>query len=172
MKSRDRIYAVLSHYLADKHAGPTIEMAFIAPFFLLLLVTIVELGMTLLTQSVLDTATLTASRLILTGSVQTGGGQSAFNTALCAAAAPLIPCAGLQVNVQASTAFANFNPVLQTDGQGNMTNTQFTPGTAGQAVLVQVGYNRPYIVTWVGSVLGIKNASLLVSSMVFQSEPF
>jgi Flp pilus assembly protein TadG len=147
-------------------------MALVGPIFLLLIVTIVELGVALLTQSVLDNATLAASRLVLTGQVQNGAGAAAFNTALCAAAAPLIPCASLQVNVQASAAFANFNPVLQTDGQGNLTNTQFTAGIPGQAVLIQVGYDRPYLIPWVGSMLGIGNASLLVSSVVLQNEPF
>jgi Flp pilus assembly protein TadG len=158
--------------MRDNHAGPAIEMAIVGPVFSLLLAIVVELGVVLLTQSVLDTATLNASRLILTGQVQTGGGASAFTTALCNGTTPLIPCASLQINVQASTAFANFNPVLQTDGQGNMINTQFTPGTPGQAMLVQVGYNRTYLIAWVGSVLGIKNASLLVSTAVFQNEPY
>ena len=161
-------------YLQDTRGAVAVEFALVGPMFLLLLVVAIELGVVLLTQSALDTDTQDASRLIMTGQVQTGGGIGSFTSKLCGDVGPLISnCAStVQINVQASAALANFSPTVKTNGAGTMTPTQFTPGTAGQYVLVQVGYNRPYLIAWVGSVLGVKNASLLVSSAVFQNERY
>ncbi|MGH6681045.1 MAG: TadE/TadG family type IV pilus assembly protein, partial [Bradyrhizobium sp.] len=77
-----------------------IEMAFVGPPFLLLLLVIIELGLTLATQSVLDGAARDAARLIRTGQVQTQGSPiTAFQTLLCSQVGPLISVSQCDSNV-------------------------------------------------------------------------
>jgi len=157
----------------DNRGAVAVEFALIAPIFLLMIVMTFELGLVLLTQSALDNAAQNAARLILTGQAQTGGGAAAFKSQLCADVGILIPCASLQYNVQAANSFSALNGTVTTDASGNMTGGQFSPGTPGQSVLVQVGYNRTYITGWVGSILGGgHNSSLLLSTVAFQNEPY
>jgi Flp pilus assembly protein TadG len=153
----------------DRSGAVAVEFALVGPVFFLLLLMTIELGIVLLTQSVLDFATQDAARLIALGQAAAKG---TFTARLCTDTAPLIPCASLQVNVQAAATFNGFSPTVQTDGNGNLTNTQYSPGSSGQSVIVQVGYNSPYVSTWVGTLLGNNNASLLVSSVAFQNEPY
>ncbi len=61
---------IFRHIAGDAKGALAIEFAFVAPLFLLLLLVIVELGLTLTTQSLLDGATRDAARLIRTGQVQ------------------------------------------------------------------------------------------------------
>jgi len=166
---RSRLHGIFARRREDRGAV-AVEFALISPVFFLLVVMTLELGLVLLTQSVLDLATETAARQIMIGAVTTSG---AFQTQLCNVVTPLIPCGSLQVNVQSAGAFTGFSLAVPTDGAGNMTNTQFSPGSAGQSVLVQVGYNRPYLISWVGGILGGgHDSSLLLSTLAFENEMF
>ncbi len=153
----------------DHGGAVAVEFALVGPAFVLLLLMTMELGLVLLTQAVLDFATQDAARLVELGQAAS---KTTFTTRLCADAAPLIPCASLQVNVEAAATFSSFDATVQTDGNGNLTNTQYSPGSSGQSVIVQVAYNYPYVTAWVGSLLGDNNASLLVSTVAFQNEPY
>ena len=106
------------------------------------------------------------------GQIQTGGGLSAFTAQLCADVSLIIPCASLQTNVQSANTFGALNGTVQTDGNGNLTNAKFSPGTPGQNVLVQVAYNRPFMMPWVATYWGKNGSSLVVSSVAIQNEPY
>jgi len=147
-----------------------VEFALVGPIFLLLVVMILELGLVQITQSNLDFATDDAARLIRVGTIQTGGGSTAFRARICADVGALIPCGAIQYNVQAGNSFGGLNSTIQTNAGGDMVNTQFTPGTPGQYVLVQVGYNRNFLMAWAGSFLGSNNKRLLMSTVAFQNE--
>jgi Flp pilus assembly protein TadG len=151
----------------DRRGVAAIEFAFLAPLFILVLSGILENGLILLTQTVLDNATRDASRSILLGSTT----STSFTSAVCNGAKSMVPCGSIKVNVQSGATFSALNATLQTDSAGNMINTQFTPGLASQAVLIQVGYNRPFLIPWYGIFAGVKS-ELLVSTVVFKSEPY
>ena len=162
----------------------------------MLLLAIIELGLTLATQSVLDGAARDAARLIRTGQIQTQGSPiGAFQTQLCSEMSSLMSVSQCNSNVifevQVFTNFGSvsFTPCTQNanqTGTGNACN--FSPGTAGQIIGVQASYPRPFIIPWVGACLsggsgwaglGTSNGSnpgtgsvTLTSTVIFQNEPF
>jgi Flp pilus assembly protein TadG len=168
----------------------------VAPIFLLLLLVIVELGLTLTTQSLLDGATRDAARLIRTGQVQSQSSPiTTFQTLLCSAMAPLLSVAKCDSNVifevQTFTSFGSvsFTPCTLNNNQvGSGTQCNFTPGTGGQIVAVRATYTRSFIVPWVGACMsggscwtgpgsaGGANPGTggitLTSTVIFQNEPF
>src|SRR5665213_3014005 len=71
----------LCRVFADSSAVTGLEFAMVGPIFLLLILGVLENGLTLWTQSLLDNATRDAARLTLTGQSQNGG--TGFATQLC-----------------------------------------------------------------------------------------
>lgn len=160
----------LRRFARNRRGVAAVEFAMIGPVFILLMCGILENGLILLTQSVLDNATRVASRQILLGTVAS---SSAFTTAVCNNASSIIPSCttNLKVNVQAGSSFASFTATPQTDANNNMINTAFNQGIGQQYVLVQVGYNRPFLLPWYGTFAGVKS-ELLVSTLAFKNEPY
>jgi Flp pilus assembly protein TadG len=180
----------------DQEGALAVEMAFVGPPFLLLLAVIFELGLTLTTQSLLDGAARDAARLIRTGQVQTQGSPiGTFQNLLCSEMSSMISIADCNskviFEVQNFTSFGSvsFTPcTLNANQTGTGTACQFSPGTGGQIVGVQVSYPRPFIIPWVGACLsggscwfGIGTANganpgtgtaMLTSTVIFQNEPF
>jgi Flp pilus assembly protein TadG len=164
--------------------------------FLLLLLVIVELGLTLITQSVLDGATRDAARLIRTGQVQSQSSPiTTFQTLLCSRMSTLMTVANCDTNVifevQTFTGFGSvsFTPCTLNNNQtGTGTQCNFTPGTGSQIIAVRSVYTRSFIVPWVGACLsggscwtgpGTKGGSnpgtggiTLTSTVIFRNEPF
>ncbi len=127
----------------------------------------------MLTQSTLDNAARDASRLIMTGQIQTAGGSAApFTAKLCAEIGTLIPCASIQYNVQSATTFAALNGTVTPNAGGNMSSQGFSPGVSGSDVLVQVGYSRTTLIPWVGQYYGSGGKILVVSTVAFQNDPY
>jgi Flp pilus assembly protein TadG len=177
----------------DERGATFMEFALVGPMFIFLLLAIIEIGLTMLTQFILDGGARTAARLVMTGQVQQGGGISAFQSALCSQVESLLPsCSGVLFEVQT---FANFSSIsftpCNTDANPAPTGSTacpFVPGTGGQVVGVRVSYPRPYIVPWVGECLttghcwfGLGTSAsapsgtyttTLMSTVVFQNEPF
>ena len=81
------------------------------------------------------------------------------------------------VDVESASSFAAVNtapPVLTYDANGKVTNTwSWSPGGAGQVVIVKVLYNWP---VFGPAVLGLSNqpdgSHLLIAVAVFKNEPF
>jgi Flp pilus assembly protein TadG len=173
-----------------------LEMAFVGPPFFLILVTIIDLGLMLATQSLLEGAARDASRLIRTGQVQAAGNSvSTFQTLLCSDMGSVMTTTQCNTNiifeVQTFTSFGtvSFTPcTLNANQSGSGTVCSFTPGTGGQIVGVQATYNRPFIIGWVGACLtggscwaGLGTTSgsnagtgsvPLISTVIFRNEPF
>lgn len=172
-----------------------VEFAMVAPMFLLLIMTIVDLGVMLTTQFLLDGAARDAARLIRTGQVQTSSSPlPTFQNLLCSDLSPLISSTTCQSSVifevQFFTNFAgvSFTPCTQNTNVNQSGYCSFSPGTGTQIVGVQVTYNYPFMVPWVGACLtggscwfGAGTASgsnpgrgtaPLVSTVVFMNEPF
>ena len=93
----------------DERGATFMEFALVGPMFIFLLLAIIEIGLTMLTQFVLDGGARTAARLVMTGQVQGSGGVGAFQTALCSQVETMIPsCSGVLFEVQT---FANFSSI-------------------------------------------------------------
>ncbi len=133
---------------------------------LLLIFAIIEDGLMLFAQSVLDNATRDASRQILIGNITTA---SAFQAKLCSDVTSFFDCTKLQFNVQASA--VGFPPsVVATSATAPVSAAVFGPGTGGQYVTVEVVYSRPYMFPWIQSIAGA--GWTLMSTQAFQNEPF
>jgi Flp pilus assembly protein TadG len=187
---------ILRRFARDQQGALAVEIAFVGPPFLLLLLGIFELGLTLTTQSVLDGAARDAARLIRTGQVQSQGSPiTTFQNLLCAKIGSLMSdtrCKAqvlFEVQVFANFGAVSFTPCTRNANQtGGGTACTFSPGTGGQIVGVTASYPRPFIVPWVGGCLsggscwaGLgtthgtntgTGTAVLSTTVIFQNEPF
>jgi Flp pilus assembly protein TadG len=187
--------SVIRRLIRDRRGTSAIEMAFVGPAFLLILLAIIDVSLMLATQSMMNGAARDAGRLIRTGQAQsTGSAIATFQNELCSDLSPLIPTASCQANVLFQVeVFSNFGAVsfspcnYNQNQTGSGTSCQFTPGTGGEIVGVQATYTRPFLVPWVGACLsggacwtGIGTSqggagtgtANLISTVVFRNEPF
>ena len=123
-------------------------------------------------QAMLDNAVARASRLIRTGQIQLNGGAvGPFTTQLCTDIGGLIPCANLQYKVTSAAAFTSLSSAVTATASGTLSGAgTFSPGTSGQDVVVQVAWNRPYLINWVGNLVNPGGTSLVVSTVAFRNE--
>jgi Flp pilus assembly protein TadG len=160
-------------FLQDTGGAHAVEFAIVFPVFVLLACVAIEVGLVLFTQSNLNYAARDAARLIRTGQIQSGGGESAFTSKICSDTnSALITCSKLQYNVQSGNSFDALDPSVQTDRNGNMANTQFSPGGPSSNVLVQVGYPLPCLVPLACNYIGSHGTLLLVSTIAFENENY
>jgi len=156
----------------DRRGAVLVEFALVSPVFFLLTFASIDFGMILLTQSSINFAIRDASRLIMTGQVQTGGGQSVFTSRVCSDVGSLIPCSSLQYNVQSGSTFSGFNATVVANSSGNMSTTGFSPGGPGSDVLVQIGYPYTCIIPIACNYISNNGKFLLVSTVAFQNENY
>ena len=169
------------HWLFDNRGAIAIEFAFVGPLFIWMSLVILDFGVMLFTQSVMDGAARDAARAIRTGQISGAGtsAQTAFKTILCNEIGTLIPCASLIFDAQPFSSFGSMSTGVTRDAQGNMVTSGFNAGTSGQPLLVRVSYNRPYM-SGIGQLLQIvthssgslPSSQLLLSVIVFQNEPY
>lgn len=160
-------------FLPETGGSASIEFAILGLVFTMILCFIVEIGMSLLMQSTLDEAARTASRLIRTGTIQRAGGSpDPFQAALCAKVKLLMDCSQIRFNVVAGDLFTALPTAIRTDADDRLAGTSFVPGTAEQDVVVQVGYTRALYFPILRDVIGTHGKLLLVSTVVFQNEPY
>lgn len=182
----------------DNRGNVAVEMGFVAPPLILMLVMIVDFGIMLTTQALLDGAARDAARLVRTGQVTGSSGITAFQTQLCADMAPILSNATCTSQVLFSVQFfSNFGEIgtigfspctRNANASGSGTACAYATGSASQIVGVRVVYNRPFIVPWVGACLtggtcwfGVgtqtgtatgTNTVPLISTVIFENEPF
>lgn len=185
--------------LGNERGSYAIEFAMIAPFFLVLLLEIVDIGLLLFTQVVLDGAARDGAREIRTGQIEGTGGaaQTNFEALLCTNVHGLVPCANITYSVSIMTEFSNSTtlPTYQAPTSGQQTNPNganfnpggfngqaktFNTGTGGSLVAVQIAYLRPSLVPFAnpmaimgGNQLNLASltSTVLASTVVFRNEP-
>lgn len=156
----------------DTRGTAAVEFGLVGLLFTAVLGCIVQIGVVLTVQTALDEATRVAARQIRTGAIGSSG-ASTFVALLCGKLSLLPGCSSsIQYNVVSGSTFASLSTAITTTGANRMSGTQFSPGTAGQDVVVQVGWTLPIFVPMVGSALGKAGTLLLVSTAAFQNEPF
>lgn len=169
--TRKGVMARLRSLVRDNSGVTALEFAMIGPIFLLLILAVMENGLTLWSQSVLDNATRDAARLLQTGQAQSGG--TSFPTKLCNEISGLMSCSSLKYRVQNASTFARISPTISGSLTGFSTYpTAVTGGSAGQDTLVQVAYTRNFIVPWVGKLMSAGNSETLIATAAFQVEPY
>jgi Flp pilus assembly protein TadG len=181
------------HFALCQKGATALEFALVAAPFLALLVALFETALVFFAQRVLDEVTEEASRYILTGQAQQSNvTQSQFLNYVCTGQTPnntptdyspalvnaLFNCNNLMVNIENYSNFASANtasPTLSFNQNGTVSNTwNYSPGTPGSIVVVQVMYQWPIILGPLGfNLSNLSNGNrLLVSTAVFRNEPY
>ncbi|HTV38416.1 MAG TPA: TadE/TadG family type IV pilus assembly protein [Xanthobacteraceae bacterium] len=188
---RKRLARIANRFRSSKHfalcqkGATAIEFALIAAPFLALLVALFETALVFFAERVLDEVTEEASRYILTGQAQQANvTQAGFRTYLCtstntaALVTALFNCNNLMINVENYSDFASASttsPTLTYNANGSVSNTwNYSPGSAGSIVVVQVMYQWPIILGPLAfNLSNLSNGDrLLISTAVFKSEPY
>ena len=162
--------------LRRKEDGTTaIEFSMLLFPYMLLTLGIIELAIMFTAQSIMEGATMSASRMIRTGELQQSGAgneEEVFRDALCDYAAVFITCGEIVVEVQPlSSYFDDITPTY--DGDGNIVPDAFDSGGSDQAMLIRTSYRYPMITPIVGPlIMGPDSSTLFVSTIVMQTEPY
>ena len=155
-----------------------IEFAVVAAPFLALLFAIMETGLIFFAGQTLETTAADASRLIMTGQAQNQNfDQTAFKNAVCARISSMFSCANVMVDVRTYTSFSSANTALPVDANGNLQNNfTYSPGGAGDIVVVRLLYQWPVYVSLLGLSRSLSNMAngqdLLMATAAFRNEPY
>jgi Flp pilus assembly protein TadG len=158
--------------LARQEDGSTaVEFGLLGLPFFGLMFAIIETALAFFAGQTLETATADASRLIMTGQAQMQNFDvPKFKQAVCARIHGLFQCDKIKFQVVTATSFsaADFSKPL--DAQGNVKPDTFSPGNAGDIVVVQVMYEWPIYVAQLVNLSTDKR--LLMATAAFRNEPY
>ena len=165
----------LRRFRRDREGQVAIQFAMIAMPFFMMMFAIIETALIFFANQAMETATQDTARLIMTGQVQLGGMNAAtFKTNLCTRLSGLLDCAGgVDVEVKSYPSFSSVN-IPSPISNGNYVNpTGFSPGSAGDIVVVRTYYQWPTFVVGFGYDAGNLNnhKRLLIGTAAFRNEP-
>jgi Flp pilus assembly protein TadG len=171
-----RLRNALHRFGRSRRASAAVEFALVAPVFFALLFAIIETAIVFFAGQVLETITQNSARQILTGQAQTAGySQAQFKTYVCSQIPALFNCNNLYVDVESYTSFSNVTINSQIDANKNfINNMQYSPGNAGDIVVVRLFYQWPLFVTGLGYNIANLSGSmrLLTATAAFKNEPY
>lgn len=160
----------------DQDGAAAVEFALVATPFLALIFAIIESAIVLFAGQVLETAVVDSARLIMTGQAQAASmTQAQFKQQVCSRITGLFDCAnGIYVDVKSFSSFTAVtisNPVQNGNFVNNFT---YSPGNAGDVVVVRLYYLYPVYVSLLG--LNLADVSggkrLIAATAAFRNEPF
>lgn len=162
-------------FVRDSRGATAVEFGLIALPFAATLFALIETGLLIFAGQVLESATGDAARLIRTGQTQQSDtSKSDFRDIICDRAGGLFDCDSLQIEVRT---FSTFDGVSFSDpfgGGGLRDDMEFSPGGAGEIVIVRAYYEWPVFVRLLGHDLTntANGKHLLVATAAFRNEPF
>ncbi len=163
----------------DDRGVTAIEFAFIAPVLLLVVMAIIELGLSLLVEVVLDNAVSDAARMIRTGQAYHGEGFNAakFKNTILEKGGGLLKAVedDIYIDVIHRRDFGDLPesaPVIE-DGEIVMPEN-WDPGERNDVVLVKVVCAWPMFTSKMMEIFGTTTDGkrLLVATEIFRNEPF
>jgi Flp pilus assembly protein TadG len=169
--------AGLAAFRRDESAAAAVEFSLVSLPLLGLLLGALQLSVIFFAGQVLQSAATNAGRQLMTGQAQAGGmTANQFAQLVCNNSAGLYDCNNLMVDVESAGSFSAVNtaPPVLTYANGKVTNVwSWSPGAAGQVVIVKVMYNWP---VFGPAILGLSDQPngdhLLLAVTVFKNEPF
>lgn len=176
-RARGIFTRMVRRFLRRKDGVAAVEFAMVAAPFLALTFAILETAIIFFAGQTLETAAADSARLIMTGQAQKSSfTQAQFKDEVCKRIYGLFDCAnGIQVDVRTYTDFASINNAKPVDANGNLSVTPtYSPGAAGEIVVVRLLYQWPVYV----SLLGLNfsdmsgNKRLIMATAAFRNEPF
>ncbi|WP_174284667.1 TadE/TadG family type IV pilus assembly protein [Sphingomonas bacterium] len=178
MASRLERDGSLARLARDERGVTVIEFAFVAGPLFALIIAILQVSLTFFAQQTLETATLKASRQLMTGVDQSAGmSQAGFLTAVCNQLPGFMKCANVRVDVQSTTSFSSANtsaPTITYNAQTGAENPfAYSPGGSGQITTVKVMYIWATSKGPLGFDLSTMSGGnrLLIATAVFKTEP-
>lgn len=173
-----RLAKSMRRFRRNRRGAAAIEFALVAPIFFALLFAIIETALMFFASQVLETVTQDSARMIFTGQAQQASyTQQQFTKYVCSQGevSVLFDCNSIYIDVQSYPSFSNVTINNQIDSSGNfINNMQYSPGGAGDIVVVRLFYQWPIYVTGLG--YNIANLSggkrLLVATAAFKNEPY
>jgi Flp pilus assembly protein TadG len=154
-----------------------VEFGIVAAPFLALMFAIMETAMVFFASQTLETAVADSARLIMTGQAQSGSlSQAQFKNAVCAKILGLFDCQnGLKIDVRTYNDFSSISTAKPFDQDGKLLNNfVYTPGNAGDIVVVRLMYEWPIYVSLLGFNLADMsgNKRLIIATAAFRNEPY
>jgi len=161
----------------SESGGAAVEFALMAVPFLAVLMAIVESAVVLLAGQVLQTATTSAARQIMTGQAQNAGwSASQFKTYVCNSLTAMFDCGKLNIDVRDFPAgFSSVNLPSVTNPNGTLTNNySYQTGGPGDIVVVRLIYQWPILASGlgIGLVTSAGNTNTLIATAAFRNEPY
>jgi Flp pilus assembly pilin Flp len=183
-KKPDRRSGFLGRFRRDSSGATAVEFAMVAPLFFLMLGVIIETGLMLFTEYVIQTGVQDAARLVRTGQAQDAQLAAAdLKGKICNLAGVIIDCPGkVTVYVAAATDFAALKTAMPSYlGIGKKPDG--TPGPSsyncgGPAAAVGIiatydwDFNIPYFMQFLSNMSGNTNTRRLAGFAMFKNEPF
>jgi Flp pilus assembly pilin Flp len=173
------VRTALRRFRRNRHGSAAVEFALVAPVFFALLFAIIETAIIFFAGQVLETVTQDSSRLIMTGQAQIAAYKTAddFKTnVVCPRINVLFDCKnGISVDVQSYSQFSAVKIIPPIDASLTfVAPNNYSPGGAGNIVVVRLFYQWPLFVTGLGyNISNLKNnMRLLTATAAFQNEPF
>lgn len=169
---------LLRRFRAERRGSAVVQFAFVAPLFFCMLFAIIEVALIFFANQYLETATQDSARLILTGQAQTANyTQTQFKTDFCNRIVALFDCTnGIYIDVKNYSSFSGLTLSNPIDASKNFdpSGLSYSPGNAGDIVVVRVFYQWPLFVTGLGfnpsNIAG--NKLLLTATAAFRNEPY
>ena len=183
LKTRPR-RGVFKLYRKDSSGATAVEFAMIAPLFFLMLGVILETGVMLFTEYVLQTSVQEAARLVRTGQAQSASmAANDLKSKICRLAGVIINCNG-KVTVYTASA-ANFSALkgimpsylgVGKKADGSPGPSSFSCGGPSAAVGMIATYdwdfNIPYFMDFMANMPGNNSTRRLAGFAMFKNEPF
>jgi Flp pilus assembly protein TadG len=174
------ITRLLRRFRRGEQGASTVEFAMVVAPFLALLFAILETAIIFFASQTLETAVADSARLILTGQAQAQSYTPAsFKQQVCSRIMALFDCAnGLYVDVKTYKTFKDVDDGLKASpldaDRKFVDNSTYSPGVAGDIVVVRLMYQWPVYVSLLGMDLSnmAGNKRLLMATAVFRNEPF
>lgn len=164
------------HLLRDRRGAVAVEFAIVSIPFFMLLFAILEMALMFFVAQVLDTATVSASRLIRTGEAkQQSINQAMFKTKVCEGMVNLVDCTNrLYVDVQSYSTFGAYAPISPVDKDGKITSTHYTVGNKSEIIVVRSYYAWPVLFDFLSrTTTRLASGDQLLGAVVaFQTEPY
>ncbi|MGY8710333.1 pilus assembly protein [Bradyrhizobium sp. 18BD] len=185
---RFTLRTAMRRFRSNRRGSAAVEFALVAPMFFALLFAIIESALMFFAGQVLETITQNSARVVLTGQAQSGSvsvcavsgasapcTQATFKTYVCNQIPALFDCNSLYVDVTSFSSFSAVTLPSHIDSAGNFDTTMgYSPGSAGDIVVVRLFYQWPLFVTGLGynisNLAGSKR--LLVATAAFKNEPY
>lgn len=165
--------------LRAREGSTAVEFAFVALPFFMLLFAILEIGLILVLDAVVETAVTDTGRLVRTGQAQMQAvSKEEMLKKFCAQMSVFAGDCPSRAFMDVRVVNSFSNPLDDTDpmftGAFEAGKTLFKPGKPGDRIMVRVWYEHPVVTPFLAQALATSGDDkvLLTTTMAFQNEPY